>query len=79
MKGEFYLDRLPLIAPEEVVGVAALRRGIKFLDRFQYRRLARTVAADERCMRAEAHFDISKRSKVFDARALELHCPPPVS
>jgi hypothetical protein len=78
MKGEFYLDRLTLIAPEEVVGVAVLRRRVKFLDRFQYRRLARAVAADERRMRAEADFDISKRSKVLDARALELHCPPPV-
>jgi hypothetical protein len=77
MEGEFYFYRLPLIAPEEVVGVTALRRRVKFLDRFQYRRLAGAVAADERRMRAEADFDISKRSKVFDASALELHWSTP--
>ena len=38
---------------------------------------ARAIAADERRMRAEADFDISKRSEVLDARALELHCPSP--
>jgi hypothetical protein len=48
MKGEFYLDWLPLITPKEVVGVADLRRRVKFLDRFQYRRLACAIAADER-------------------------------
>lgn len=37
------------------------------------RRFARAVAADKRGMRTEADFDISKGSKIFDARALKLH------
>jgi hypothetical protein len=43
------------------------------LNRFQYRRFTRAVAADERGMRAKADFDISKRPKIFDTRALKLH------